>query len=144
MNPESKNTLYSNVEVRSDTKKKLHLFNDWLESNNQDINIWLTINWLIYDITNGSISSNVSIIWHNEESFINYNDNNDDNDTLAIYLIDSYYVFVYSDVSSSSKYSGVSICNVFDDFYLKSGHTYQFMNTNKFLCIYFDVTYTCS
>lgn len=130
-NPGFKNRLVSNINVNLDSEYKIQLFESWLYGNNTVGNVSMTIEWLIYDISNDNTvitfdDSSVSIITYYDDLLRVFDNNN-----TGIYSIDSYYV-IYSDATTSSKYSGISICNVFDDSYFKQGNIYQFTNSIKF------------
>ena len=123
-NPGYKNRLVASLEISLDTHPKLALFNEWIQ-NNPDASISLDLEWYFYDLTYGDtqiiLGNDVAVISHPELLL----STNSDGES-GIYYIDDFYV-MYA-FTSTSIYSGTSICNSFDDTYFESGHTYKFEN----------------
>lgn len=123
-NPGYKNRLVSSIEISLNDIHTFGLFNEWI-SGNPDAQISLTLNWYIYDLTDDGnrviLGNDVPVITH-PELFLS----TDSSFESGTYYIDDYYV-IYP-FTSTSIYSGTSICNSFDDTYFESGHTYKFEN----------------
>ena len=128
-NPGYKITLESNIEIELDSQGKRNLFQAWLANDGVIFNI--SLDWDVTDssgnsVNNSLISSSAGLTQYDE--FTGRLIESSDGSNTSYYHIDSYYV-IYSDKSSYSKYSGLSLCDALDQSVFTMGKTYYFENT---------------
>ena len=148
-NPGFYNLLRSRFEISLNTRKKRNLFDAWLRwenyrtrrgggngdsYNDTIVNMTINVNWYIYDVSN---SNNEYLVFSSDNDsytdLINvtaYNEGNLQERTMTeytnttIYSVDAYYALYTG--TTINKYSGLSICSVFDSAIFESSHTYEF------------------
>ena len=137
-NPGYKITLESNIEITLDSPGKQALFEAWLD---KDVDFNVSLNWDVTDSSGNSINSSLissGLTRYNEFTGRLIQDEFTTN--ISYYYIDSYYV-IYSDKSSYSRYSGLSLCDALDESIFTMGKTYYFKNTIDIVRNYTNVEY---
>ena len=136
-NPGFKNKLTSRVEVSLDNEYKWALFDAWFNSGNEssEVNITLTVEWLVYDVTD-DVGNATMIEFSNDIDTLSYVDVKLDSNS-SVFKIQSYYVIDSDSVTAdAAKFSGLpSLCTTFDDTYFKQGRRYKFENIVEFTWI---------
>ena len=132
-NPGYRNRFESSVEINLNTQSKINLFETWLFGNKSDpndqVNVTVQMEWLIYDITDDTHRL-ISLEGEKDVGITSYSADlyQVTGNSSATYTIYSYYT-IYSDsltgINENSKYSGVSVCNSYDDSYFTGGNTYK-------------------